>query len=304
MMFCCFEIVFRGLAMLARASWRRSPRRWYRSLFWLKNYLCYSPLFVFPVALFPRRMGLAVALYAWFRYADDILDGEDPCPPPNIPGFIREKGILLEMAFGNSVDPCLFHGRDRSLLMIRRLAEQLGLKQEVGRSVLQIWDHMVTDYSWRQDSIIPRRNDLHRFACQQDEAIFGLLVLVLGVSRPALSIFSFHKSGVFTRTDWLADCRYDLETGLVHFPLESCQDRQITHRVLTDRSVRRMHLSALIKEEIELLRPLWREVFEQRKRLRSLFPNSLSAFLYERFMLEPMIRAARKVYFAHGTALR
>lgn len=170
-----FETIFRSLVTMAQASWRRTYKMKWRIVKWTWFYVKNSTLLLVIMLIFPRRAVIFWALYAWFRSVDDILDNENPSLQIDIKLFIKNKRELITRFENHSLQLEQVTSVDRLLVIILRFSEELVIKEEIKKYVPMIWKHMLDEYEWRTNKIIPTAFELDEFARSQDQAIFYLL---------------------------------------------------------------------------------------------------------------------------------
>lgn len=295
-----FETVTRTLVTLAQASWRKTPKmRWKKSK-WVWFYLKWSSFLLITMLLMPRRGVLFCALYSWFRPADDILDGEDTNPPMSMSDYINQKNDVIKRFTDGTLRLENVSGIDRLLVVTLCFAKSIGLDKETRQYVPIIWQHMVDEYQWRINEIIPTAIELDKFARSQDEAIFRLAALALGADNKVLNKIGIDCTGVLTRTDWISDIVADLKTGLVHLSCEACCEVGITHRHITKKNASHamknsLPLHSIVLEEIKRLDVLWEKVGLQKEALETAFPNKIMSTIYTRIMLNEIELSFKKV---------
>lgn len=301
-----FETIVRTLITLAVASWRRVPRTRWWFFRWTWFYFRWSIFMVLIMTIAPRRGALFGALYSWFRPVDDVLDGEDPNPPANIQEYIEWKGLLIERFVAGTLRLEDVSGIDRMLVVIYRLAKSVGMLDEVLKYIPTIWKHMVDEYAWRTQKIIPTAKELDQFARSQDEAIFRLAALILGADRKVFDSIDLDRLGAFTRTDWVYDLAADLAIGLVHLPTESCREAGLTYDFMTLGNTRRtlrlcQPLRSIVRQEIQAIEVFWQRVYYQQEILCASFPSKALGLLYGRIMLKGINQNLKQIRESYQT---
>ncbi len=253
----------------------------WRKVLGLLAFISASIIFTIPtillLILFPQGSLLYASFHAWFQPVDNIMDGEVDISPENLQKYIEETGRTIEMYYQGHFPKQFFKGRNRILLLINSYAEKIGAKEVFQKYIKDIWETMLIEHEWRTKKIVPTEAELMRVSKMEDEAIFSLAAMVMGIPYHVLEQFSFYTKGLFIRGDWLKDTYIDLKSGLVHLSKETCERLQITYSDLVGNILpeTRKKIEEHLATELTTLRGMWEDIEKDIRIFRTYFSSQL-----------------------------
>lgn len=297
-------MILRSLVMLAKALWRRIPNTIYKPILWLYYYIIYATVTIISLVVFPKKVGLAISLWTWFREIDDILDGDDYRSPDTVKMIVSRKKVLVTN-LSRDISLKSLHGTDRLLFLSMHLSKKNGIQDDFIIYFKKIWDIMLTEYEWRVQKRIPSESEIKNFANLQDEAILFFSKMFLWVEIEQFKLLEIAQDGLFTRIDWITDLEKDLKAGIVHFSFEDCMKNHLTYEMLVETQsdiLMNENLKVLIKKELELLVSLWGRFTTQRQNLLSATRNKFFSFVYNKFAISRFEKDLKKLCKAYRVA--
>lgn len=220
------------MKILGREIWRRAVE----GEGWLElgaRILRYVFLTLFAVVSW--RFCIISSVYAWFRLADNLLDGDVRLQPgESLESYASERSQTLK--FFLSFDFSGARARQEDILLAYFVRETQGLSvfTKLCDQVKRLWSLMQSDALRRKTMPLVSRLELEEFDFEQDATILRFCVMVLGGNEEQLQVIVEALCGLFSKTDCFLDCFDDVQKGIIHIPKEVLEHHDISLKMLRD----------------------------------------------------------------------
>lgn len=270
---------------LTRAVWRRKPSGATGFLVFLFRLGFYVLSIFLALLVMGMRTSIIISAYAWFRRVDDIMDGDVKTYSGEAltAYLIKKEKVLL----GKSQE---MMWEDVLLTHVRMASKSYGFCAEVELRCL--WRLMQTESSRQKTHVTASREDLLKHAREQDQAILGFCVKVVGGNFNRFLELSQILDGALTRTDWLDDLIGDLQKGICNVSSEAIKRHSIDLvqlRTCTSWNdlVSVQGFDSWYQEEVTTLSVTWQKIrTEMRSNFGGVFDSVILGKFFQRIMIK------------------
>ena len=182
-------------------------------------------VFLILFAMLSWQFCVISSVYAWFRLADNLLDGDAQFRiGENLETYIAERSKVLDSLLSLEILEAQVRQEDILLAYFIRETKNHPVFAKLCEQLQRLWLLIQSDAQRRTKRPIVSRSELDEFDFEQDASILRFCVLVLNGNEKRLQVVVEALSGLFSRTDCLLDCFDDIRKGIPHIPAEAFED--------------------------------------------------------------------------------